>query len=221
MATPKGGCGFASRRATRRQSSGTLAHLCLQSVVGYTSCRVGGGATICSFCILSINNKSDGEGAMTEAKKLMLSEDMRITLAEAGKLFPGKQLDEVLNRTLADFPNDRELFAFYEIRRRDVPTAFDALLKLQNTGRARRYIETDEDEFREVLNVEVSLLNAIMLALTLVLDIILNMILPRASEGGASLSSIVPVNVPPPTARPYVPTWKRQPQVISHDGLSL
>lgn len=34
---------------------------------------------------------------MTEAKKLMLSEDMRITLAEAGKLFPGKQLDEVLN----------------------------------------------------------------------------------------------------------------------------
>mgnify|MGYP003599780797 FL=1 len=158
---------------------------------------------------------------MTEAKKLMLSEDMRITLAEAGKLFPGKQLDEVLNRTLADFPNDRELFAFYEIRRRDVPTAFDALHKLQNTGRARRYIETDEDEFREVLNVEVSLLNAIMLALTLVLDIILNMILPRASEGGASLSSIVPVNVPPPTARPYVPTWKRQPQVISHDGLSL
>lgn len=158
---------------------------------------------------------------MTETKILMLPEDMRITWAKAGKLFPGKQLDEVLNRTLADFPNDRELFAFYEIRRRDVPTAFDALLKLQNTGCARRYIETDEGEFRDVLNVEVSLLNAIMLALTLVLDIILNMILPRASDGDALPSSIVPGTVLQPIARPYVPTWKRQPQVIGYDGPSL
>lgn len=157
---------------------------------------------------------------MTEAKKLMLSEDMRITWAKAGKLFPGKQLDEVLSRTLADFSSDRALIAFYEIRRRDVPTAFDALLKLQNTGCARRFIETDENELREVLNVEVSLLNAIMLALSLVLDIILNMVLPRASDGGVSLSSMMPGNVPPPTATPYVPTWKRQP-LIGYDGPSL
>lgn len=158
---------------------------------------------------------------MTEAKTLMLSEDMCVTWARAGKLFPGRQLDEVLNRTLADFSSVRALIAFYEIRRRDVPTAFDALLKLQNTGCARRFIETDEKEFREVLNVEVSLLDAIMIALTLVLDIISNMILPKASDGGALPSSTMPGTVPPSKNRPYIPTWKRQPQVIGYDGLSL
>lgn len=158
---------------------------------------------------------------MTEAKTLVLSEDMRATWAKAGTVFPGKQLDEVLNRTLADFSYDRTLMTFYEIRRRDVPTAFDSLLKLQNTGCARRYIETDENEFREVLKVEVSLLNAIVLALALVLDIILGVVLPRASGGGALPPSTVSGSALSPIAKPYVPTWKRQPQVIGYDGPSL
>lgn len=158
---------------------------------------------------------------MTEATALVLSEDMRVTWAKAGKLFPGKQLEEVLNRTLADFSSDCALVTFYEIRRRDVPTAFDALLKLQNMGGARRYIETDENEFREVLNVEVSLLNAIMLALSLVLDIISNMVLSRVGDSGVSLSSRVPEKNSPRSAKPYVPTWRRQPEAIGYDGLSL
>lgn len=158
---------------------------------------------------------------MTEAKTLVLSEDMRATLAKASTVFPGKQLDEVLNRTLADFSHDQALTAFYEIRRMDVPTAFDSLLKLQSTGCARRYIETDENEFREVLKIEVSLLNAIVLALALVLDIILSVVLPRASNGGALPLATVSGSALSAIARPYVPTWKRQPQVIGYDGPSL
>lgn len=157
---------------------------------------------------------------MTEVKTLVLSEDMRATWARAGTVFPGKQLDEVLNRTLADFSSDRALSAFYEIRRRDVPTA-DSLLKLQNTGCARRYIETDENEFREVLKVEVSLLDAIVLAIALVLDIILGVVLPRASNGGASSPSTVLASASAPIVKPYIPTWKRQPQAIGYDGPSL
>lgn len=158
---------------------------------------------------------------MTETKMLVLSEDMRVTWAKAGKLFPGRQLDEVLTRTLADFSTDRVSPGFYEIRRSDVPSAFCSLLKLQNTGRASRYIETDETEFREVLRVEASLLNAIMIALALVLDIILSIVLPSASDGGASPPLKVPDTVPPLIVKPYVPTWKRQSQVIGHDGPSL
>ncbi|WP_448110344.1 hypothetical protein [Pseudomonas lini] len=158
---------------------------------------------------------------MTEAKTLVLSADMRTTLAIAGKTFPGKQLDEVLTRTLADFSDERAQVEFYEIRRRDVPTAFDSLLKLQNTGRARRYIETDETEFREVLKVEMSLLNAIALALALIIDVILGIVLPRTSDGGASLPPTVLVTASPLTAETYVPTWKRQAQVISYDRPSL
>ena len=158
---------------------------------------------------------------MAEVKTLMLSEDMRATWAKAGTIFPGKQLDDVLTRTLADFSNDRTMVEFYEIRRRDVPAAFNSLLKLQNTGCARRYIETDEIEFREVLKVEVSLLNAIMLALALILDVILGIALPRANDGGASLPPTASVTAPRLSAKPYVPTWKRQSQVIAYDGPSL
>ncbi|MHC8331858.1 hypothetical protein [Pseudomonas sp. LB3P25] len=158
---------------------------------------------------------------MTETKTLVLSEEMRATWAKAGAMFPGKQLDEVLTRTLSDFSNDRALIAFYEIRRTDVPAVFDSLLKLQNTGCARRYIETDETECREVLKVEVSLLNAIMLALALVLDVILSMILPGASDGSVSISSTALNIEPSPIAEPYIPTWKRHSQVISYDRPSL
>ncbi len=158
---------------------------------------------------------------MTETKTLVLSEDMRATLANACTIFPGKQLDEVITRTLADFSSDRALIAFYEVRRIDVPTAFDSLLKLQSTGCARRHIETDENECREVLKIVVSLFNAIMVALALVLDVILNMVLPRASNRGALPPSTVSDTALPPIASPYVPTWKRQPQVIGFDVPSL
>jgi hypothetical protein len=158
---------------------------------------------------------------MSEAKTLVLSADMRTTWAKAGKIFLGQRLDEVLTRTLADFSNDRAMVEFYEIRRRDVPTVFDSLLKLQNTGYARRYIETDETEFREVLKVEVSLLNAIMVAIALILDVILGTVLPKASDGSASLPSTVSGTPPPTIAKPYVPSWKRESKLIGYEGPSL
>lgn len=157
---------------------------------------------------------------MTETKTLVLSADMRTTWAKAGKMFSGQRLDEVLTRTLADFSHDGAMVGFYEIRRRDVPTVFDSLLKLQNTGCARRYIETDETEFREVLKVEVSLLNAIMVALALILDVILGIVLPKASDESASLSTTVS-GAPPTLTKPYVPSWKRESILIGYEGPSL
>jgi hypothetical protein len=160
---------------------------------------------------------------MLEAKTLVLSEDNRVMWAKAGATFPGEKLNLVMTRTLADLPKDRDLVDFYEIRRTDVPTAFDALLKLQNTGLASRYIEIlNKEEYQEVLRVEVTLLDAIMLALALLLDVILGMLLPSANAS-ASASGKPPLAAIPatPEIKAYVPTWKRQQQRIGHDEPTL
>lgn len=158
---------------------------------------------------------------MKQVHTLILSDDKRAMWAKAGTIFPGEKLNEVVIRTLADLPKNRALVDFYEIRRTDVPTAFDALLKLQNIDAAFRYIETDEDEFREVLRVELTLLDAIMCALALLLDVILGMLSPNASGGG--MPPLVAMSKAPivPDIRPYVPSWKRQPQKIEYDEPSL
>ncbi|MBD9604008.1 hypothetical protein ACIOV9_12645 [Pseudomonas iridis] len=154
---------------------------------------------------------------MIQTNSLILSEEKCAIWAKAGKIFPGEKLNELVTRTLADLPTDRALVNFYEIRRRDVPTAFDALLKLQNTGLARRYIEAGEKEFWEVLRVEVTLLDAIMLALALLLDVILNMLSPDTSGSGKPPLAALPEAPAAPGIELYVPTWKRQPQRISYD----
>ncbi|MFV0927063.1 hypothetical protein [Pseudomonas palmensis] len=158
---------------------------------------------------------------MIQKNTLVLSNDMRITWAKAGTTFPGEQLNQVVTRTLENLPKDRALVDFYEIRRTDVPTAFHALLKLQNTGAAYRYIETDEDEFREVLRVEVTLLDAIMLALALLLDVIVGMLSPTSSGGGIPPLAAMPEVPITPDIRPYVPASKRQPRRISYAEPSL
>lgn len=158
---------------------------------------------------------------MVKENTLFLSEDNRVIWTKAGTTFPGEKLNQVVTRTLADLPKDRALVDFYEIRRTDVPTAFHALLKLQNTGAACRYIETDEDEFREVLRVEVTLLDAIMLALALLLDVIIGMLSPNASGGGIPPITVMPEATTAPDIKPYVPTWKRQPRRISYTEPSL
>jgi len=158
---------------------------------------------------------------MIEAKNLVLSEDNRTMWAKAGTIFPGEKLNQVVTRTLADLPKDRDLVDFYEIRRTDVPTAFDALLKLQNTGLASRYIEiVNQEEYREVLRVEVTLLDAIMLALVLLLDVILGMLLPSAdvSSSGKPPLAAIPAA---PAIKAYVPSWKRQQQRIGYDEPTL
>lgn len=158
---------------------------------------------------------------MMQVHTLGLSDDKRVMWAKAGATFPGEKLNEVVTRTLADLPKDRVLVNFYEIRRTDVPTAFDALLKLQKTGAACRYIETDEEEFREVLRVELTLLDAIMCALALLLDVILGMLSPNASGGGMPPVAAMSEAPTAPDIRPYVPSWKRQPQKIEYDEPSL
>lgn len=159
---------------------------------------------------------------MLEAKTLVLSEDNCVMWAKAGTTFPGEKLNQVVTRTLADLPKNRALVDFYEIRRTDVPTAFDALLKLQNTGAASRYIEIDEQEFREVLRVEVTLMDAIMLALALLLDVILSMLLPSANVS-TNASGKPPLAATPVALeiKPYVPSWKRHQQRISYDEPTL
>lgn len=154
---------------------------------------------------------------MNDAAPLSLSQHHRLLLARACSTFPGEKLDEVITRALADISNDRLLVDFYEIRRTDVPRSFDALLKLQNTGSARRYIETDENEFREVLRVEVTLLDAILLVLGLLLDVIHGMLTSCAGDGGEPLSTVISAPLEAPEAKPYVPTWKRQAYRIGFD----
>lgn len=153
---------------------------------------------------------------MLDTKNLVLSENNRIVFARAGVTFPGESLRVVMTRALADLPKNRDLVVFYEIRRTDVPTAFDVLLKLQSTGLARRYIEIDKPrhECREVLHVEVTLMDAIMLALALLLDVILGMLLPSvnaSASAGASAGGRPPGATP--EMKPYVPTWKRQQRI--------
>ncbi|WP_143522773.1 hypothetical protein [Pseudomonas sp. 2822-15] len=69
---------------------------------------------------------------------LVLSADQKAMWAEAGITFPSNQLNKVIERALSDLSTDQLNNSFYEIRRFDAPHAFDALLKLQNTGAARR-----------------------------------------------------------------------------------
>lgn len=155
---------------------------------------------------------------MNHASSHSLSEDKRVLLARACTTFPGQKLNGVITRVLADIPKDLAFVEFYEIRRTDAPRAFDALLKLQNTGSARRHVETDENEFREVLRVELTLLDAIMLALALLLDVILEMLSPDASGSGKPpLTTMPEAPTAPEHYKPYVPTWKRQPQRIGYD----
>lgn len=153
---------------------------------------------------------------MNHATPLSLSQNHRLMMTRACSTFPGKKFDEVIARALADFPSDRPLTDFYEIRRTDVPRAFDALLKLQNTGSASRYIEADEAGFREVLRVEVTLLDAILLALALLLDVIHGVLASHSGGGGDSPAIVMPAPLPSPV-KPYVPTWKRQAYRIGFD----
>ena len=154
---------------------------------------------------------------MNHNTPLSLSQDQRLMLSRACSTFPGEKLNEVFARALADIPNYRPLVDFYEIRRTDVPRAFDALLKLQNTGSARRYIETDESEFREVLRVEVTLLDAILFVLALLLDVIHGMLASSSGGGGEPLATLRPASLSAPEVKPYVPTWKRQAYRIGFD----
>lgn len=158
---------------------------------------------------------------MMQVHTQVLSDDKRVMWAKAGATFPGEKLNEVVTRALADLPKDRGLVSFYEIRRTDVPMAFDALLKLQKTGAACRYIETDDEEYREVLRVELTLLDAIMCALALLLDVILGILSPIGSGGGMPPLAAMHEAPAAPDVRSYVPNWKRPPQKIKYDEPSL
>lgn len=121
---------------------------------------------------------------MQEGKTLFLTADQKAMWAEAGTTFPGEQLNQVMQRALIDLSVDQPQTAFYELRRFDAPHAFDTLLKLQNTGTARRLIELDKerDEILEVLLVEARLFDLIMQAIAMLLDVFLR-VLPASAVG--------------------------------------
>jgi hypothetical protein len=147
---------------------------------------------------------------------IFLNNDQRIIWAEAGTTFPGEQLNQVIQRALTDLPFDQPPTVFYEIRRFDAPHAFDALLKLQSTGSAKRHIEVDkdEDECREVLLVEATLLDLIMKAIAMLLDVFLR-VLGGALKGFSSHSIEPPVTALIP--QKYVPSWRKQQPRIEHE----
>lgn len=148
-----------------------------------------------------------------QVNTLFMNDNHKVMWAEAGITFPGEQLDKVIQRALMDLSPDRLQNDYYEIRRFDAPHAFDSLLKLQNTGAARRLIEADQDEFREVLRVEATLFVLIMQAIAMLLDIFLRVL--GGALKGASINATIPLTVAR-TPQKYVPTWQRQPR-IEHD----
>lgn len=141
---------------------------------------------------------------------VFMTDDQKTMWSEAGAIFPGEQLDKVIQRALMDLSPDRLQLDYYEIRRFDAPHAFDSLLKLQNTGAARRLIEVDQDELREVLRIEARLFVLIMQAIAMLLDVFLRVL--GGALKGASVSSTDPVTVAR-TPQKYVPTWQRQPRI--------
>ncbi|MFJ3008089.1 hypothetical protein [Pseudomonas fluorescens] len=145
---------------------------------------------------------------------LVLSADQKVMWAEAGITFPGNQLDKVIQRALSDLPTEHLGNNFYEIRRFDAPHAFDSLLKLQNTGAARRHIEVVRDEFHEVLRIDSTLFDLIMQAMAMLLDVFLRLL------GGALKGRPGDTTVPPkftPTPQKYIPTWQRQLRIERDD----
>jgi hypothetical protein len=158
---------------------------------------------------------------MSEGTILFLPDDKRAILARAGRTFPGEKLNEVVTRTLSEISKKQLPVEFYEIRRVDVPWAFDALLKLQNTGSAQRYIETDEEEFREVLRVEVTLLDTVLLLLALLLDVISGIFAPAVGDGGMPPANVNTSYQAIPESKAYMPKWKREPQRMGYEGPGL
>lgn len=146
---------------------------------------------------------------------ILLSDEQKMVWAEAGTTFPSEQLNTVIHRTLRNLPVNQPSTAFYEIRRFDTPLAFDALLKLQNTGSAKRHIEVDKDEYREVLRVDAPLLDQIMEAIAMLLDVFLR-VLGQHLKGPSPCSSEPPLMDSMP--KKYIPSWKKHLPQIEHDG---
>lgn len=147
---------------------------------------------------------------------IFLSDDQRLIWAEAGATFPGEQLSQVVYRTLTNLPAVQPTSDFYEIRRINVPHAFDALLKLQNSGLAKRHVEVDKDkhEYYEVLSVQATLLDLIMEAIAMLLDVLLR-VLGRTLNGPSPRATEPPVMAPIP--QKYIPSWKKHQPRIEHD----
>ncbi|WP_207937265.1 hypothetical protein [Pseudomonas sp. 51_B] len=156
---------------------------------------------------------------MINSNVIALPADKRNLWMQAGKTFPGKKLNDVMIRALADISVGQEQMYFYEIRRIDAPLAFDALLTIQSTRAAHRYIEADHEGFREVLRVEQTLFDAMMKTISLLLDVIAGILLPHSSGGGTPPEP--PYVVDSTEGKPYVPTWKRNLARIDFDEPAL
>lgn len=144
---------------------------------------------------------------MIEAKYLHLSEDQRQTWAQAGSLFPGEKLSEVVLYALDEAAPWGDAKGVYEIRRSDAPGAFDALLKLQKDDAASRNVRVEGEDFWEILLVEAWLFEQIMLIVAKLIESMLQLM------GGGAGS---PPAGPAKRKAEYVPTWKRQ-ALIGHD----
>ena len=159
---------------------------------------------------------------MQEGKTLFLTVDQKAMWAEAGTTFPDEQLNQVIQRALIDLSVDQPQTAFYELRRFDAPHAFDTLLKLQNTGTARRLIELDKerDEIREVLLVEARHFDLIMQAIAMLLDVFWRVLVGavKAPSSRSTEPSIEPPRVSP-TPQKYAPSRPRhQPRIEQENG---
>jgi len=143
---------------------------------------------------------------------IILSADQKAVWTEAGTTFPGHELDMVIQRALSDLPTKQVGNSFYEIRRPDAPHAFNSLLKLQNTGAARRHIELARDELHEVLHIDTTLFDLITQAVAMLLDIFLRLLggVSKIQPGGSREPPKVKT-----TPEKYIPSWQRQLRIES------
>ncbi|MGZ0786254.1 hypothetical protein ACXM5X_25245 [Pseudomonas saponiphila] len=155
---------------------------------------------------------------MNNTFPLSLSQDQRLMLARACSLFLAKNLMRCLPGRLQIFL----IIGLLSTSTKSVERMLQGPSMLYSSYRTRvqragRYIETDESEFREVLRVEVTLLDAILFVLALLLDVIHGMLASSSGGGGEPLATLRPASLSAPEVKPYVPTWKRQAYRIGFD----
>lgn len=149
---------------------------------------------------------------------LPLNEDQLATWVSASKYFSREEINRLITQAGLVQNHIQNTDAAYEICRTDIPEAFDSLLKLQNSGAATRHVEILQSEFREVLRVNTSLLDAITTILSTLIEIILRLLSKDSANTDYSPKTTLNAGAPNVSKGNYVPTWKRQEKLIGYDG---
>ena len=137
---------------------------------------------------------------------IYLDDQQKAMWLEAGQVFPG-ELAQVMHRALQDLPQDHCPEDVYALYRDDAPEAFDALAALEGRGIERRHIYVEPRGERDLLHIDITLLDLIAQSIALLIDVLTSI-----------FGSSPPVSPPAHINRPgRAPSWQRQLR-IRHDA---